>query len=238
MVSVLSAGPVLQPRGDRGVDVLRAGFGMFAPQLLPQHVLPDLVEFEGGAEPISDLGLGHPRILLSPLDPTRDVSRFSGPACRLGDDPLVGHNGLVDETTAETVEAIASRVRPVLETDPRVRFAYLFGSQASGDARPDSDVDLAVSLRPQGSLLDDARLHDQLAAALGRDDVDLLVLEDAPLWLQFRVVAGRVLFSRDEQERITFRERVEKEFLDFRYYHDGYLAAVRDRARRGVLSGA
>ncbi|MGH4013680.1 MAG: type VII toxin-antitoxin system MntA family adenylyltransferase antitoxin [Pseudonocardiaceae bacterium] len=125
----------------------------------------------------------------------------------------------------------------VLESDPRVRFAYLYGSRARGDARPDSDVDLAVSLRPQGSLLDDARLHDQLAAALGRDDVDLLVLDDAPLWLQFRVVAGRVLFSRDERERIAFREYVEKAFLVFRSYHDSYLAAVRDRARRGVLSG-
>ncbi len=118
-----------------------------------------------------------------------------------------------------------------------MRFAYLFGSQATGDARPDSDVDLAVSLRPQGSLLEEARLHDQLAAALGRRDVDLLVVDDAPLWLQFRVVAGRVLFSRDERERIAFRERVEKMFLDFRPYYDSYLAATRERARRGVLSG-
>ncbi|MGH3798037.1 MAG: type VII toxin-antitoxin system MntA family adenylyltransferase antitoxin [Pseudonocardiaceae bacterium] len=135
------------------------------------------------------------------------------------------------------VDAIARRVRRVLESDPRVRFAYLFGSQATGDARPDSDVDLAVSLRPQGSLLEEARLHDQLAAALGRRDVDLLVVDDAPLWLQFRVVAGRVLFSRDERERIAFRERVEKMFLDFRPYYDSYLAATRERARRGVLSG-
>lgn len=155
----------------------------------------------------------------------------------LGSGPLVGHNGRVNEAVPNTVDAIAHRIQPVLESDPRVRFAYLYGSRARGDARPDSDVDLAVSLRPQGGLLDDARLHDQLAAALGRDDVDLLVVDDAPLWLQFRVVAGRVLFSRDERERISFREYVEKAFLDFRPYYDGYLAAVRERARRGVLSG-
>lgn len=143
----------------------------------------------------------------------------------------------MDEATPDTVDVIARRIQTVLESDPRVRFAYLYGSRARGDARPDSDVDLAVSLRPQGGLLDDARLHDQLAAALGRDDVDLLVLDDAPLWLQFRVVAGRVLFSRDERERISFRERVEKAFLDFRPYYDSYLEAVRERARRGVLSG-
>lgn len=155
----------------------------------------------------------------------------------MGSDLLVGHNGLVNEATPVTVDAIARRVRPVLESDPRVRFAYLYGSWARGDARPDSDVDLAVSLRPQGGLLDDAWLHDQLVAALGREDVDLLVVDDAPLWLQFRVVAGQVLFSRDERERIAFREYVEKAFLDFRPYYDSYLAAARERARRGVLSG-
>ena len=97
-------------------------------------------------------------------------------------------------------------------------------------------MDLAVSLRPQGSLFDDARLHDQLAAALGRDVVDMLVVDNAPLWSQFRVVAGRVLFSRDERERTAFREHVEKMFLDFRPYYDSYLAAARERALRGVLS--
>ncbi|MGH3939109.1 MAG: hypothetical protein ACRDTG_10840 [Pseudonocardiaceae bacterium] len=40
----------------------------------------------------------------------------------------------------------------------------------------------------------------------------MLVVDDAPLWLQFRVVADEVLFSRDERERIAFREYVEKAF--------------------------
>lgn len=71
---------------------------------------------------------------------------------------------------------------------------------------------------------------------LGRQDVDLVVLNDAPLWLCYRVVGGRVLFARDAREAVAFRERVEKRFLDFRPYHEGYLAAVRDRARNGHLS--
>ncbi len=62
---MLSAGPVLQPRGDRSVNVLHARFGTLAPQPLPQHILPDLIELKGDTEPISDLGLGHPGILLS-----------------------------------------------------------------------------------------------------------------------------------------------------------------------------
>ncbi|MGH3978420.1 MAG: type VII toxin-antitoxin system MntA family adenylyltransferase antitoxin [Pseudonocardiaceae bacterium] len=142
----------------------------------------------------------------------------------------------MDSAALEAIEEVARRLGSVAESDDRVRFVYLYGSMARGEVRSGSDVDLAVLLRPRGTLLDDARLHDQLAAALDRDDVDLLILNDAPLWLQFRVVAGRVVFSRDERERVAFRERVEKMFLDFRPYHDSYLAAVRERARRGMLS--
>jgi hypothetical protein len=65
---------------------------------------------------------------------------------------------------------------------------YLYGSGSRGETRQGSDLDLAVSVSPRGTLLDDAGLHDELIAALGRKDVDLLVLEDVPLWLQVRAV--------------------------------------------------
>lgn len=91
-------------------------------------------------------------------------------------------------------------------------------------------------MHPRGTLLDDARLHDALVAALGRDDIDLVVLEDAPLWMAYRVVAGQPVFSRDDVARVRHRARVEQEFLDFKPYHDAYLAAVELRARAGQLS--
>jgi predicted nucleotidyltransferase len=129
-----------------------------------------------------------------------------------------------------------TRLEPVFAADARVRFAYVFGSVAEGTDRPSSDVDLAVSVYPRGTLLDDARLHDALADALGREDVDLVVLEDASLWLAYRVVAGRTVFSRDDVARVRHRAAVEREFLDFKPFHDGYLAAMAQRARTGRLS--
>lgn len=129
-----------------------------------------------------------------------------------------------------------SALGPVFAADPRVRFAYVFGSVAAGTARPDSDIDLAVSVAPRGTLFDDARLHDGIAAALGRDDVDLVVLEDAPLWLAYRVVGGRPIYSRDDVARVRHRAAVEHDFLDFKPYHDAYLDAVHRRALEGRLS--
>jgi predicted nucleotidyltransferase len=51
---------------------------------------------------------------------------------------------------------------------------FVFGSVARGEARPDSDVDLAVDFAPgrQASLLTLAALKDDIAASLGRP-VDL-----------------------------------------------------------------
>lgn len=146
-------------------------------------------------------------------------------------------NGHVEDRPVPTAEEIERRLRPIIAVEARVRFAYLFGSVAAGANRPDSDVDVAVMLEPRGTLLDDAAMHDRLADAITGIQLDLVVLKDAPLWLKFRAVGGRMLFSRDERARIADRERVEKEFLDFKPYYEEYLLATRDRARRGVLSG-
>ena len=104
-----------------------------------------------------------------------------------------------------TADEVERRLRPILAGEERVGFAYLFGSVASGGNRQGSDVDVAVMLKPRGTLLNDATLHDRLANAIAGTEVDMLVLNDAPLWLRFRAVGGRVLFSRDDRARITDR---------------------------------
>lgn len=143
---------------------------------------------------------------------------------------------MVQSPTTPAVRDLITVVGPVLAADDRVLFAYLFGSRTLPDPPPDSDIDLAVHFNDPIGALDEATLHGRLAAVTGHD-TDLVVLNRAPLWLAFRVVGdGVVVFSRDEPLRIAHRARIEQEFLDFRPYHDAYLAAVRERARRGALS--
>lgn len=138
--------------------------------------------------------------------------------------------------TPDDVAELTAVIGPILAADERVRFAYVFGSVAAGTATARSDIDLGVSVQPRGTLLDDARLHDGLAAALRREDIDLVVIEDAPLWIRYRVVGGRPVYSRDDVARVRHRATTELEYLDFKPYHDAYLAAVHERARAGRLS--
>jgi predicted nucleotidyltransferase len=112
--------------------------------------------------------------------------------------------------------------------------AYLFGSQARGEAGPLSDVDVAVllddDLSPEKTLSLRLRLMEAIGRTLGVERVDLVVLNDAPYLLQHRVIRdGRVLFSRDELARVRYEFRVLRDYLDFRYFEDKYFQAMEDR---------
>lgn len=76
-----------------------------------------------------------------------------------------------------------------------MRFAILFGSRARGTARPDSDVDVAISPAGELSLSDEHALADALERAAGVP-VDLVVLDRASPALRWRVARdGIVLCS-------------------------------------------
>lgn len=101
----------------------------------------------------------------------------------------------------------------VLAGEPRIRLAYLFGSVASGDEHPGSDVDVAVLALPPMSLAERERLRSALAGAAGRP-VDLVALDEAPPLLAREVIGGRLLLCRDEGEREELEARVMARFLD------------------------
>lgn len=68
--------------------------------------------------------------------------------------------------------------------------AFLFGSFARGDARPDSDLDVLVEMEPGRSLLDLVRLERQLKDALGLD-VDVVTPRSLYPQVLERVMAER-----------------------------------------------
>ncbi len=110
-----------------------------------------------------------------------------------------------------------------LSKQEHVKFAYLFGSAARGEVGKLSDVDMAV-------LLDDSlnkkerfdlqlKLISDITAILKTDGVDLVVMNDAPLSLNYEIIkANYPVFVRDRGEKIDFEHGVLSGYLDRRYY--------------------
>lgn len=133
-------------------------------------------------------------------------------------------------------EAIIEHARRVLSGFDEIRLAYLFGSEARGEARDASDVDIAVLAAGPLTLDLDGRIRDALADALRRR-VDLIDLATAPPLLLHKVIgAGRILICRDERERARFELRAISRFLDTRRLRDVqhmYLRKLAEARRAG-----
>lgn len=123
-------------------------------------------------------------------------------------------------------------IRRVLDRDPRIAYALVFGSSARGTAHPHSDVDVAVGLVPAAVLSprDVGALIADLERAAGRP-IDLVVLDDAPGPLAFRIFRdGVTLVERDHRALADRKARAILEYLDFR--------PIEAILTRGVLTSA
>ncbi len=97
--------------------------------------------------------------------------------------------------------------------------AMLIGSQARGDVGPLSDVDIAIWRDPD---LDSRASFDlqldlvrDAGRALNTDEVDVVVLNDAPPLMRHRAIGdGKRLVERDYAERVRLETRAILDYLD------------------------
>lgn len=128
---------------------------------------------------------------------------------------------------------VPAAVSRVLAGCPQVVFAYLFGSAASGERRPLSDIDLAIFVG-EGADPFQTRLAvaDLLGRALRTDAVDVVVLNDAPPALAGRVLAGaRLVLDRRPERRHAFESLTMRQYADFRLLEARLLAERYVRGR-------
>lgn len=110
-----------------------------------------------------------------------------------------------------------TRLATVLAEHEAIGFAYLFGGLARGDRHPLSDVDIAVYLRGEVDVAEvKLELIGLLCDTLGTDEVDLVILNTAPVSLVGRILRDRtVLVDDDPALRHLFESRLLREFFDF-----------------------
>jgi predicted nucleotidyltransferase len=102
-----------------------------------------------------------------------------------------------------------------------VALAYLYGSEAAGRATPLSDVDIALVVFdkdhvPKSRLELELRVEEEIARICGIGNIDVRVMNDAPLMVRGEVVtSGILLYCRDEVFRVDFETSTRSEYFDF-----------------------
>jgi len=131
-------------------------------------------------------------------------------------------------------------ILPALLAGGPITLAYLYGSAASGAATPLSDVDIAFVVSDESALARRFELEADLAARLaaqGISNIDVRLVNDAPLMLRGAIVTqGVLVYAADDRRRIEFESFTRRLYFDYlpvaRRMQEDYIQAVLNRPDR------
>lgn len=122
-----------------------------------------------------------------------------------------------DKKLPENILKILPKANYFLENYQKVIFAYLFGSLARDKALPLSDIDIAIYLKEGADFSQEKMtILRNLMDILGTEEIDLVLLNIAPLTLKARIVGNKkILVDKDPFLRHSFESLVLREYFDF-----------------------
>ena len=114
-----------------------------------------------------------------------------------------------------------------IEKDTHVVALYAFGSLATGDLKPLSDLDFGILV---SSKLGKQKRFDKHLDLIGKfnevlrtDEVDLVMMNDAPMRFSHSIIkSGKLLYCSNKAELSDFIEKTIKLYLDFRFFRDAF----------------
>jgi predicted nucleotidyltransferase len=125
-----------------------------------------------------------------------------------------------------------------LRSEKDILFAYLFGSLVDRNIGPLSDVDIAVYLAEKVSFAEEKlEILGNLANILRTDEIDLVVLNKAPLTLKMKILEKKKIivdkepFLRHRYESLTMRQ-----YFDFSFKESSILSKRFLRGRQDAHS--
>lgn len=133
---------------------------------------------------------------------------------------IVGKN-MVDKSN------MIKKLEEYFKAKDKVVLAYLFGSVAKGESNRLSDVDVAVlldeGLTKQEMFGLELKIIDEIVGILKIDDIDLTIMNLAPLTLNYNIVKQGYILKSYEDKRVRFETYLMSRYLDEKYYRERHM---------------
>jgi uncharacterized protein len=124
-----------------------------------------------------------------------------------------------------------------------IALAYLYGSEAVGQATLLSDFDIALVMvhevyDPKSRLILELELEEEIARTCGIGNIDVRIMNEAPLMVRGEVVTkGILLYSLDEVFRVDYETSTRSKYFDFLPiavgHREAYFERLRERGQDG-----
>lgn len=103
----------------------------------------------------------------------------------------------------------------------KISLIYLFGSYLTKNMNFQSDIDIGILFSDDSYKLDKLKIFIELYKIFSEifpdREVDIVFLNEVPLTLKFEVVTeGKPIYFENIEDHYNFKERVIKEYIDFK----------------------
>lgn len=115
--------------------------------------------------------------------------------------------------------------------------AYLFGSAVTGKEGLKKDIDIAVLVNDESAeryTETYSEIYFDLIKLLNREDIDVVIVNDAPLLLRMEVLRNKkIIYERDVEKRVDFEARTIIEYLDWKPMWNFFIDDLENKIREG-----
>jgi len=123
-----------------------------------------------------------------------------------------------------------------LEKNNQINAGYLFGSLATNNKKPLSDIDIAVyidnSIHKKDYLDILLDLSNDISKILQTDEFDLVILNNASLRFAYNIIStGKLIFVKNMNPLIDFTEEIVNRYLDFKFYQEEFNSVFIDKLK-------
>lgn len=114
---------------------------------------------------------------------------------------------------------------------------FIYGSYGTESQTNLSDVDLALLLSNDNVSLDDElKISAEISSLAGEDDINVVIMNRAPLTLQYKILStGTLIYEKDSNRLNGFTEFVIKRYLDYAIDLDNFYRDYDQSLREAYL---